>query len=201
VWPVPLAQVLPRPQLIFPSKPGFLEFISIFSGRSHFKTWIQILPNKFHYILLINIFPTTPKAHSNSCQIFSYDLIWFLVKKSFNIQELLHCKSKRHGTKPMHPPSSSRAFQRDQERNVKHPGSVDLISTNKTKQTNYLPSLIDNHRAWRDAVHVDQSCACDELGTKRIWSLSSMETSRGLIALLKLTPSLKQLPTNTELAI
>jgi hypothetical protein len=27
VWPVPLAQVLPRPQLIFPPKPGFLEFI------------------------------------------------------------------------------------------------------------------------------------------------------------------------------
>jgi len=27
VWPVPLAQVLPRPQLIFPSKPGFWEFV------------------------------------------------------------------------------------------------------------------------------------------------------------------------------
>jgi hypothetical protein len=26
------------------------------------------------------------------------------VKKSFNIQEILHPKSKRHGTKPMHPP-------------------------------------------------------------------------------------------------
>ncbi len=26
-WPVLLAQVLPRPQLIFPPKPGFLEFI------------------------------------------------------------------------------------------------------------------------------------------------------------------------------
>jgi hypothetical protein len=33
------------------------------------------------------------------------------VKKSFNIPELLHhTKSKRHGTKPMHP-SSSRAFE------------------------------------------------------------------------------------------
>jgi len=65
------------------------------------------------------------------------------MKKSFNIQELLHYKSKRRGTKPMHP-SSSRAFQRDQERNLKHPSSVDLISTkqNKTKQ-NKLPSFID----------------------------------------------------------
>jgi hypothetical protein len=63
------------------------------------------------------------------------------MKKSFNIQELLHRKSKHHGTKPMHP-SSSRAFQRDQERDLKHPSLVDLIGTkkNKTKQTNYLPS-------------------------------------------------------------
>jgi hypothetical protein len=61
------------------------------------------------------------------------------VKKSFDIQELLHRKSKRHETKPMHP-TSSRAFQRDQEHELKHPGSVDLIGANKTKQTNYLPS-------------------------------------------------------------
>jgi hypothetical protein len=63
------------------------------------------------------------------------------MKKSFNIQELLHSKSnRRHGTKPMHP-FVSRAFQkRDQECTLKHPDSVDLISTNKTKQTNYLAS-------------------------------------------------------------
>jgi hypothetical protein len=59
------------------------------------------------------------------------------VKKSFNIQELLHRKSKCHETKPMHP-SSSRAFQRDQETNLKHPGSTGLIGT--SKQTNYLAS-------------------------------------------------------------
>jgi hypothetical protein len=39
----------------------------------------------------------------------------------------------------MHP-SSSRAFQRDQERDLKHPGSVDLIGTNKT---NKLAFFID----------------------------------------------------------
>jgi hypothetical protein len=63
------------------------------------------------------------------------------MKKSFNIQELLHRKSKHHGTKPMHP-SLSRAFQRDQESDLKHPSLVDLTSTkqDKTKQTNYLPS-------------------------------------------------------------
>jgi hypothetical protein len=50
--------------------------------------------------------------------------------KSFNIQELLHRKSKQHRTKPMHP-SSVRAFQRHQEHNLKHPGSVELITPKK----------------------------------------------------------------------
>jgi hypothetical protein len=92
VWPVPLAQVLPRPQLIFP----------------------------FQNLVFWNLFE-------------------FSLKISFNIQELLHHKSKRHETNP-DAPSSSRAFQRDQECDLKHPGLVDLISTSKTKQTNYLPS-------------------------------------------------------------
>jgi hypothetical protein len=63
------------------------------------------------------------------------------VKKSFNIQELLHHKFKHHKTKPMHP-SSSRAFQRHQGHNLRHPGSVDLIPTKQNK-TKYLPSEID----------------------------------------------------------
>ncbi len=62
-------------------KPGLLKFIWIFSSRTHLKikclphSESKILPNKFHEILLIKIFPTTPKAHSNSSKIFSYDLI------------------------------------------------------------------------------------------------------------------------------
>jgi hypothetical protein len=40
----------------------------------------------------------------------------------------------------MHPCSSG-TFQKDQEHVLKHPGSVDLISTNKT--INILPSFID----------------------------------------------------------
>jgi hypothetical protein len=61
------------------------------------------------------------------------------MKKLFNIQKLLHRKSKRHGTKLMHP-SSLKAFQKDQKCNLKHPNLVDIISTNKTKQTNNLAS-------------------------------------------------------------
>jgi hypothetical protein len=60
-------------------------------------------------------------------------------EKIIDIQELLHCKSKRHGMKPMHP-SSSRAFQRNQERDLKHLDLVDLIGTNKT---NKQPSFVD----------------------------------------------------------
>jgi hypothetical protein len=70
--------------------------------------------------------------------LFSYNLFEFLVKKSFNIQELLHLKSKRHGTKAIHL-SWSRAFQKHQELDLKHPGSVDLITTKQNK----LPSFID----------------------------------------------------------
>jgi hypothetical protein len=70
------------------------------------------------------------------------------VKKSFNIQELLHHKSKGHGTKPMHPFSLSsllRAFQRHEEHDIKHPCLVDLITTKQNK----LPSFIDRFKQKR----------------------------------------------------
>jgi hypothetical protein len=56
-----------------------------------------------------------------------------VTKKLFNVQELLHHKSKRCGTKPMHP-SSSGAFQRHQEHDLKHPNSVDLKTTKQNKK-------------------------------------------------------------------
>jgi len=62
--------------------------------------------------------------------------IYFLLKKSLNIKKLLHWKSKRHGTKPMYP-YSSKAFQRHQEHDLKHPSLVDFILTKQNK-TNYL---------------------------------------------------------------
>ncbi len=88
------------------------------------------------------------------------------MKNSFNIQELLHLTSKRHGTKPRHP-SSSKTFQRHQEYNLKHPGSVDLI-TIKQNITNYrLPSYIDvranQHLTdyfWKHKRWYDVRCIC-----------------------------------------
>jgi hypothetical protein len=68
------------------------------------------------------------------------------MKKSFNIQELLQCKSKCHETKPMHPPFLlERAFQRDQEWDLKKASSFGGSHWYKQKQnkTNKLPSFID----------------------------------------------------------
>jgi hypothetical protein len=43
----------------------------------------------------------------------------------------------------MHP-SSSRAFQRDQEHDLKHPSLMDLIRTKQNKQTTLLHKWISN---------------------------------------------------------
>jgi hypothetical protein len=60
------------------------------------------------------------------------ELIWeSLVLRSFdNLEDNYknNHKSKRHGTKPMHSPHGG-AFQRHQEHDLKHLGSVDLITT------------------------------------------------------------------------
>jgi hypothetical protein len=64
----------------------------------------------------------------------------------------------------MHLSSSSRAFQRGQEHDLKHPSSLDLIiSTNKTKQnkTNKQPSFIDDrwvHRAINTKTPLPRGC-------------------------------------------
>ncbi len=146
MWPVLLAQVLSHPQLIFPSKTWFF---GIFSGKNHLKN--QYLPHCESISYQINAIKSCSsrsfQQHQRHISIppkfFNYDLIKILVKKSVNIQELLHRKSKHHGTKPMQP-YSLRAFQRHHEYNLKHPDSVDSLSAkqNKTKQYK-LSSFID----------------------------------------------------------
>ncbi len=56
VWPVPLAQVLPRPQLIFPFKTWFFwEFIWIFSSRKSFQNqYLAHSESKSYHIHSIN---------------------------------------------------------------------------------------------------------------------------------------------------
>ncbi len=77
-----------------------LVFWSLFEFsvvESHLKIKISHILNpnltKSIPLNLIKIVPTTPKA------------LKFSVKKSFNIQELLHRKSKCHGPSPCTPPS------------------------------------------------------------------------------------------------
>jgi hypothetical protein len=60
------------------------------------------------------------------------------MKKSFNIQELLHRKSKLHEPSPCTPPHQELS-KRHQEHDLKHPSLVDLIITKQNK----LPSFID----------------------------------------------------------
>jgi hypothetical protein len=62
----------------------------------------------------------------------------------------------------MHPPSS-RAFQRHQEHNLKHPGSVDLITTKQNK----LPSFID-----RSMVEIRADALLEEFENKSLLPLS-----------------------------
>ncbi len=139
-----LAQVLPHPQLIFPFKTWFFGIYLNFQRQKSLLN--QYLPHSESKPYQINSIKSCSSRsfqqhqrhiHSSSSEIFSYYLIWFSMKKSFNIQELLHLESKRHGTQPMHSSSSSRAFQRHQEHDLKHPGLVDLITT-KQKQTTFL---------------------------------------------------------------
>jgi hypothetical protein len=87
----------------------------IFSGRNHLKINICHILNPN----LTKQIPLNPAHQDLSKQYHRHIPIppKFSVKRSFNIQELLHHKSKCHGTKPMHP-SSSRAFQRHQEHEV-----------------------------------------------------------------------------------
>jgi hypothetical protein len=71
--------------------------------------------------------------------LWNFQLRFNLIFSEEIIQYSRTCKSpKRHGAKPMHP-SLSRAFQRHREQDLKHPGSVDLITTKQNK----LPSFVD----------------------------------------------------------
>jgi hypothetical protein len=98
-----------------------------------------ILPNKFHLILGIKIFPTTPKAHSNSSKkiqlrlnlVFSEEIISIFrnfCTASPNIMEPSPCTHQ-----------TWKAFQRHQEHDLKNPGSMDLITTKQNK----LPFFLD----------------------------------------------------------
>ncbi len=138
--------MLPCSRLIFPSNLVFWNLFQFLVAEITLKLNIShtLNPNLIKYI------PLNPAHHDRSNN--TKDKFQFLqnFQLQFNLvfrEEIIKYSrtfdrdSKHHGTKPMHP-SLSRAFQRHQEQNLKHPSLVDPITTkqNKTKhKTNYLP--------------------------------------------------------------
>jgi hypothetical protein len=138
-----LAQVvLPHPQLIFPFQNlVFWNLFEFSATRNQFK--INISPHSESKSYQINsiknparwdIFPNNTQRHIPIPLKFSATILI-----SFNFQwrnhsifkNFLHCKSKCHGTKPMHP-SFVQSFQKAPKTRSKHLGSVDLITTKQT---------------------------------------------------------------------
>jgi hypothetical protein len=78
-------------------------------------------------------FPRTPRLHAKFPYVFCFDLNDFLMKKLFNIQYLLHCRSKHYETNLVHP-YSLKAFQQYNEHGNKHYGLGDFNMTNKTNK-------------------------------------------------------------------
>jgi hypothetical protein len=131
---------------VFVPKPGFLEFIWIFKQQKSLKN--QYLPHSESKSYQINSIkscssrsfqqhwrhiPIPPKFSATI--YFNFPWRHHSIFKNFcttspNIMEPSPCTPHRE---------LSKAFQRHQEHNLKHPGSVDLIITKQNK-TNYLPS-------------------------------------------------------------
>jgi hypothetical protein len=152
VWPVLLAQVLPRPQLIFPSETWFFGIYLNFQWQKSLKN--QYLPHSEsksyqinHQDLSNNTKGTFQLLRNFQLQfnlIFSEEIIQYsgtfaphkskhqgtkpmhplLVKCFQKTPRTWSEASKHHGTKPMHP-SLLRAFKRHQEHDLKHPNVME----------------------------------------------------------------------------
>ncbi len=129
--------------LIFPSKVWVLGIYLNFQWQKSLKN--QYLPHSKSKIYQINSIKSCSSRsfqHTKGTFQFLQDFqLWF------NFQQKNHSIFKNFCTaspnimepKPIHD-SLSRAFQRHQEEDMKHPGSMDLITTkqNKTKQFKLL---------------------------------------------------------------
>jgi hypothetical protein len=87
-------------------KPGFLEFISNFRCRNPLKN--QYLPHfesKFYQINFIKSCSSRCfQQHQRSFKTFSYDLIWFSMKKSYDIQDFWTASPNVMEPSPCTPP-------------------------------------------------------------------------------------------------
>ncbi len=154
MWPAPLAQVLPCPQLIFPSKTWLFGIYLNFQWQKLLKK--QYLPhsesksykNKFHWILPIKIFQTTWKAHSNSSEIFNYD---------FNLLFKNFCITSPNVMEPSPCTPPHQELSKD-TKNTIWSILVQWSHNYKTKQ-NKLPSFIDRYIVFKSSRGNVRICA------------------------------------------
>jgi hypothetical protein len=126
-------QTWPHFQLKFPSKTWFFLMIYLnFQWQKSIK--IQHLPILSPNIFLSYSSRSFQQHPKESYFLWSFEL-WFnltLMKKSFNIQKLLCCKSKHHETKA-NAPLLVKSFPKIRKFNMKHPGLGDLSMTKQVK--------------------------------------------------------------------
>ncbi len=147
-WP----KCLPRPQPIFPSKTWFFwEFIWIFKRQKSLKN--QYLPphseSKSYQINSIKScssrsFQTTPKAHSNSSEISSEEIIQYSRTPTKQVQ-----MSENQTNAPLIVVESFPKRPRTRSEASRFSGSH-KYKQNKTKQ-NKLPSFIDRCVSYTNA--------------------------------------------------
>ncbi len=131
-WMVSL-QVLPCSQVIFPFKTWFFGIYFNFQWQKSITN--QYLPHSESKSYQINSIKSCSSRSFQQHQRHIPIPLKPSVKKSFNIQELLHPKSKCQGTKPIHPPCP------ELSRDTKTWSKASWFSGShnyKTKQTTFL---------------------------------------------------------------
>jgi hypothetical protein len=115
-------------------KPGFLEFFGIFQQQISLKN--QCLPHLKSKSYQIN------SINSCSSRSFQQHPRHIPISPNFSVKKLIEYSrtfapkvQKVMESKTVHTSLTTRAFQRHQDHDLKHPGSVDLITT---KQTTFL---------------------------------------------------------------
>jgi hypothetical protein len=120
-----------------------LEFVWIFKGKNHFKINIShILNPNFAKYNPLN--PPHEDLSNNTKGTFQF-LQDFQLRFNLICSEEIIQYSRTFApqvqtswNQAMHPSSSWSACQRHQEQHLKHPGSVDLITTKQNKTNNFL---------------------------------------------------------------
>jgi len=144
VWPLLLAQVLPRPQLIFPSKTWFFGIYLNFQQQTSLKNQHLSQSESKSYQLnsiefcSFKIFPTTPIGTFQFLQNFQLRINLIFSEKIIQYSRTFGLQTSCN--QPMHPPP--RELSKETKNMI---WSIwvwwtSLVQTKQLKQTNNLPS-------------------------------------------------------------